>query len=360
MRPKLKPFARLRGTAELCLVRENGVEITLDDPDGRVSDLLDLLDGTRNAAELTAALAARWPDTRTADVALALHELDAAGLVEDAAAPCRLSRWQQERYFSNLAFFETFARLDRSRFELQEALAGANVLLLGVGGLGSSLLLHLAGLGVGHITVLDRDRVELRNLSRQFLYSEADVGASKLSRAVARARTFNSEPAIAAVERDVRRPEDIDDLLDGVDLVLSGIDRPREVHSWVNDACVKAQVPFVTGGMQVTRGLYFSVAPGDSACLACLQTAQERAHAALLAELRTRPRTNRGIAPVASLVAGLVGLEAVRYLTGFAPPVAAGRLWVADLVAGHVDVGLEWPRLEDCPVCATPVAGAVR
>ena len=47
----------------------------------------------------------------------------------------------------------------------------------------------------------------------------------------------------------------------------------------------------------------------------------------------------------------LIALEAVRYLTGFAPPVSAGKLWLVDFATGRSDVGYAWPRLPDCPVC---------
>ena len=98
-----------------------------------------------------------------------------------------------------------------------------------------------------------------RNLSRQFLYSEEDIGRPKLARAVERARAFNSDVRVTGVERRVTSPGDIADLVESANLVLSAIDRPFEVQQWVNRACVDAGVPFITGGMQVARGLYFSV-----------------------------------------------------------------------------------------------------
>jgi molybdopterin/thiamine biosynthesis adenylyltransferase len=202
------------------------------------------------------------------------------------------------------------------------------------------------------VTVLDYDRVELKNLSRQFLYSEAEVGRPKLARAVARARAFNSELAFIPIERRVTGPDDIAPLLPGADLVLSAIDRPDEVQDWVNAACVAAGVPFITGGMQVARGLYYSVDPGRSGCRACWRTiaAQERGDTPALA----RPdRINRGIGPVASLMGALVAMEALRYLSRFAPPISAGKLWLVDFASGQTDVGFEWSRLPECSVCGT-------
>jgi molybdopterin/thiamine biosynthesis adenylyltransferase len=355
VRPCLKAFTRLVENGEITLTRETGVEMTLPDPDGQVLTLLGLLDGRRTIDEVSRAMIGRWPGLTPAGVAEGIAALDAAGLLEDAAAPTTLSDWQQERYSSNLAFFGTFADLTRSRDSFQVALRRAHVVLLGVGGLGSTLLLNLAGLGVGQVTALDCDRVELKNLARQFLYSEAEVGQPKLGRAVARARAFNSELRVRPVERWVTGPDDVAPLLPGADLVLSAIDQPAEVQEWVNDACVAAGVPFITGGMQVGRGMYYSVLPGRSSCLACWRGAEAPA----AAPSGYPERVNRGIGPVASLMGALIALEAVRYLTGFAPPVSAGKLWLVDFATGRSDVGYAWPRLPGCVVCG-PVARGTR
>jgi molybdopterin-synthase adenylyltransferase len=360
LRPCLKSYTRMTSAAGITFHQEVGVQFTLPDPDGQVLALLELLDGTRAIDEITLALAATWPQLTAGDVAEGIACLDGAGLLEDAAAQTDLSPWQQERYFSNLAFFGTFAGLEHSRYQFQETLCRAHVLLLGVGGLGSTLLYNLAGLGVGHVTILDYDTVEIKNLARQFLYSEAEVGLPKLGRAAQRARSFNSEMRITAVEQRVRGPEDVAPLLPGVDLTLAAIDQPAEVHDWVNQACVAMGVPFITGGMQVTRGLYYSVAPGHSGCLTCRQLFMDRQYADLPSPVAYAERVNRGIGPVASLMGSLIALEAVRYLSGFAPPISAGKIWLVDFVTGQMEVGFEWPRLPDCPMCGTAVPAALK
>lgn len=359
MRPQLKSFIKWPSVGEVTLVRESGIQMTLPDPEGQVEALLDLLDGSRTIVELAAALSDRWPELTPEAVAEGIADLDEAGLLENGAAPTTLSDWQQERYFSNLAFFGTFASLSHSRYDYQMQLRDAHVVLLGVGGLGSTLLYNLAGLGVGHVTALDCDKVELKNLARQFLYSEAEVGLPKLGRAVARAQGFNSEMRITPVERRVYGPDDIAPLLPGADLVLSAIDQPAEVQDWVNQACVEAGVPFITGGMQVARGLYYSIVPGQTGCLQCWRTTIDRNRGVTPPPIRPQ-RINRGIGPAASLVGALISLEATRYLTNFAPPVSAGKLWLADFATGQVDLAYSWEQLPDCPVCGQGVGAAQR
>lgn len=354
-RPRLKRFARVAAEDAIVVSPDAGVSITLGDPDGQVEALLDLLDGARTLGEIARLLARRWPQLTPHDVRAGIEALDEAGLLEDAAAATSLSARQAERYFSNLAFFGTYATLGRSRFSFQERLREAHVVLLGVGGLGSTLLFNLCGLGVGRVTVLDHDRVEGRNLGRQFLYTEADVGARKVQVALARAAALNSEVELAGVERRITGPGDVAPLLPDATLVLGAVDQPADVRFWINEACAAAGVPFVTGGFQAGRGLYFSFDPGRSGCLACAPREET-------APTPPEP-VNRGIGPVATLMGSLVALEALRFLTRFAEPVAAGRLWLVDFATGEHAVGFEWSRDPACAVCArsehSVTAGAV-
>jgi molybdopterin/thiamine biosynthesis adenylyltransferase len=344
--PRLKPYARERVDGAIVLTREAGVELTLDDADGRVGALLDLLDGSRDTGQIAADLGSITED----DVAGAIHALDEAGLLENAGATCSMSPEEQARYLSNTSFFGTYASLETSRFAYQERLRRAHVVLLGAGGLGSTLLLSLAGLGVGRVTLVDFDRIELKNLTRQFLYTEAQIGDSKVLRAADRALALNSGMEIDAIEGRIECVADVAALLDGADLLLGAIDTPRDVFEWINEACVKARVPFVTGGMQVGRGLLYSVDPGRSGCLACALQAGS-----------TPPnpeRTNRATAPAAMLLGALIAWEALRYLTAFAEPAARGRLWLVDFASGKTDVAFEWDRVPDCPVCGALEAAA--
>lgn len=344
MRPRLKRYARRDDGNRVTFVRDPGVEFTLEESDGHLPGLLALLDGNRTVNQVADELCHRTPSLTHGDVLLAINELDAALLIEDDTAPSTLSDLQLDRYASNLNFFSTFATLHTSRFAFQETLCRANVLLLGAGGLGSTVLLNLAGLGVGHVKLVDFDRVELRNFSRQFLYDEKDIGHVKVACAAERVRSFNSQIDVVPIATPIRSSDDLTALVQDVALVLSAIDQPAEVQDWVNKACVLAGVPFVTGGMQVARGVYYSVDPGQSGCLACAKrtgTGPQRPE-----------RVNRGIGPVASLMGGLVALEATRYLTRYAPPVSAGRQWIVDFATGETGVAFEWERIADCPVCS--------
>src|ERR1700730_6313293 len=160
IRPKLKDYAWIIDGSDIVLSSDTGVQMTLTDSDGRVLTLLENLDGTRTVGELVETLSHSLHISRE-DVAAAISALDEAGLLEGAATNTTMTGWEQERYFSTLAFFATFASLSTSRHSFQMKLRRSHVVLLGAGGLGSTLLFNLAGLSGGRVTALDADNVEV-------------------------------------------------------------------------------------------------------------------------------------------------------------------------------------------------------
>jgi molybdopterin/thiamine biosynthesis adenylyltransferase len=361
MRPQLKGVAweRLDGDS-LRVVYDRREQLIMDDPDGTVQRLLELLrEGGRTVAEIAAVLA-----VGVSDVSDAVAALDEHRLLEDEERRTGLSPEQAERHFSNLAFFESFATLERSREDFQRRLRQAHVLVLGTGGLNSNTLPHLCGLGVGRLTLLDRDSVDVRNFARQYLYRWSEIGERKVERAGAWVRAFDPTIEVTTLDREVGGVEDLERLLERYepDVVMSGIDTPNEVDKWVNSACVQASVPYVRAGMWVTQGTVWSVDPGRSACLACIHTdaaalaehdrslVRELAASALFA---TKPRANRGIGPVAGIIGAYAAFEVLRYLTGFEPPAYAGAPLCIDFAAHCATERVGWDRNPACPVCGT-------
>ncbi|OLF07410.1 hypothetical protein BLA60_28030 [Actinophytocola xinjiangensis] len=343
--------------------------IELADPGGTVSTLLTVLaEHPGDLAALRERLADAGVTVGEGELAEALVALDGLRLLVDPSRHAGAGREDAGRYFSNLAFFDLYATRDIADRDLQARLSGAHVLQLGTGGLGSNVLQSLAGLGVGRLTLLDVDVVEPKNLARQFLYREKDIGVPKVTRAADWVREFNSGIEVSAVRRWVAGPGDLTDLLDGVDLVVSGIDQPNEIDQWVNEACVPAGVPWIRGGMSGSRLVYFSVRPGVSACYACRITAYgdgiDRAPTVLdgrqaVAQRLSAavPRVNRAVGPAAALIGSLVAFEAMRYLTGYEPPFGAGADVLVEVTGGCAQRREEWPRDPGCPVCARAAGG---
>jgi molybdopterin/thiamine biosynthesis adenylyltransferase len=152
----------------------------------------------------------------------------------------------------------------------QARLATGRVLVVGCGALGSAAIDLLARSGVGHLVVVDRDFVELSNLQRQLLYDEADAAAGT-PKAVAAAQAvgrINAGVEVEAVVADVT-PDNVEALVARADVVIDGTDN-LETRYLLNDACVKAGIPWVYGGAVGSTGMSMTILPGETACFRCL------------------------------------------------------------------------------------------
>jgi molybdopterin-synthase adenylyltransferase len=347
-----------------CAARDDRLAVSIDprrivelaDPDGRVQRLLELLSAGSRAPDVLA----RDLGVPQGEVSAAIGSLDELGWLEDAKAEAGLDAEVRERHHSNLAFLAGFSSLARSSVSMQEKVFAAHVVVLGAGGLGSGVVQHLAGLGVGRLTLVDFDQVDRRNFARQFTYTPAQLGLSKVEQVAAWVAAFEPGTVVRAVHQRVTGPDVVAGLLPGADLLVAAIDTPDEVDLWVNQACVAAGVPYIFGGLSYLQGLYFSVDPGRSACKQCLEHSRARqAEREGPAAVSAWPRVlepdsvNRANGPIAGVLAGLVGLEALRYLTGFVPPVSAGTYQLIDFSGACQTSAEAWPRDPGCRICAT-------
>ena len=152
----------------------------------------------------------------------------------------------------------------------QKRLRAGHVTIIGCGALGSGIAHNLARAGIGHLRIIDRDRLETSNLHRQMLYTEADVRAKK-PKAIAAAdhlRDINSEIEIEPIVTKVTA-ENIGDLIKHTDLVADGLDN-MDARFVVNEACVRAHIPYIYAGAVAAEGMSMTILPGNGPCLRCL------------------------------------------------------------------------------------------
>ncbi len=359
IRPQLKHTSPVYGSDEIIYIGGYGTVTEIADPDGSVRRLLGLLDGTRTAEGVHAALAAEYPHITFDEVATAIEQFDGAGFLIDAAitADGILTQYDLDRWQRNINFFGSYSRLGDNKYERQRRLRDCRITLLGLGGLGTHLLMDLAAMGVGHIRVVEFDRVELSNLNRQILYRESDIGKPKIELAVARVREFAPRLDIEAVTRKISSADDVAELSAGADVVVCVADRPKmEIINWVNEGCVRTGTALVTGGLDTQRVIYYVVLPGQTGCIECWKRQVMRddtVSRALIEEKRARQigGDNAAFCPLVTATAALMLAEVTRIVTGIAPPIAAGRLmelFFDDFVLHEYE---RWDRQDDCPVC---------
>jgi molybdopterin-synthase adenylyltransferase len=317
--------------------------------------VLDELAGAaHDARSLSAALAARGLPLGEADGAERLASLDAAGLLAPEPARSELSDDERERFDRQLIYLEG---LGVDAHAAQARLRRARVLVLGCGGLGSCAAATLAGAGVGGLVLVDDDRVELSNLSRQALFARADVGRLKVDAASDALRRLAPDLELRTHARRVRGVEDVMAVAAGADLVIETADwPPHQLPRWVNAACARTGTPHLSAGQApplVRVGPF--VVPGETACLEC-QEADVRRRFPLYDELarhRMRePAVAATMAPTSAAIGAIIAMEALHHLTGTAPPATRGRVLLLDLRT--LESRLEEVTAErDCPVCAT-------
>ncbi len=151
----------------------------------------------------------------------------------------------------------------------QVALTRAHVVLIGCGGIGSPALQYLAGAGIGRLTLIDSDVVELSNLQRQTIFTEADIGQPKAEAAAAWVRRFDPVLKVQAMMLRIDKGNAAG-LIAGADLVLDGCDN-FATRLAVSDACVAAGIPLTSAALGRFQGQIANFAghlPGHS-CYRC-------------------------------------------------------------------------------------------
>ena len=224
----------------------------------------------------------------------------------------------------------------------QERLAGAYAAVVGLGALGSGVAGTLVRAGVGRLSLIDRDVLELHNLQRQSLFTEADVEERlpKAEAARSRLQAINSEVALEAHVTDLN-PGNAEHLLGATAVIVDGTDN-YETRYLINDLSVRLKIPWVYGGVLGTEGLTAAVLPGRTACLRCLFP--------ISPEPGTVPTCETaGVwSPTVQAVAALQSSAALQILMGEDPPVGLVHL---DLWGGRILRLEPSERDPECPTC---------
>lgn len=226
--------------------------------------------------------------------------------------------------------------------EAQAQLAGARVLIVGLGGLGSPAAIYLAAAGTGTLLLNDFDKVDLSNLQRQILYHTADVGKAKTDSAAASVKALNPECRIEIIGQRLSGDE-LEETIAGVDLVLDGSDNFGTRFA-VNAACVRTGTPLISGAAIRFDGQLTTFMPRDpvSPCYACLyQEADE--------ELENC-RSNGVLAPLTGVIGSMMAVEAMKLITGIGAPLT-GRLLQYDARSATIRT-TALKRDPACPVCS--------
>jgi molybdopterin/thiamine biosynthesis adenylyltransferase len=233
--------------------------------------------------------------------------------------------------------------LEEIGIEGQQRILDGHALIIGAGGLGSPVALYLGSAGVGRITVVDHDTVDVTNLQRQIAHSVERVGQPKVDSIRQAVAALNPEVQVQTLPQraDVAL---LEHLVAQADVVLDCSDN-FSTRQAINAACVRQRKPLVSGAAIRFDGQLAVYDPRrkDSPCYACVFPPQEDFE-------ETRCATMGVFAPLVGIIGSMQAAEALKLLSGAGTPLT-GRLLMLDgrhMACDEVRV----PRNPDCPVCA--------
>ncbi len=235
--------------------------------------------------------------------------------------------------------------LDQIGIEGQQKIIACHALVIGAGGLGSPVALYLASAGVGKITLVDNDTVDLTNLQRQILHTTGRIGQAKVSSGQQTLQQINPHVEVAALQERADEAR-LEQLIQAADIVLDCSDNFATRHA-VNRACVKYRKPLVSGAAISFDGQIsvFDSRDDASPCYACLFPPGEQFEEVLCSTMGV-------FAPLVGIIGSMQAAEALKLVMGLGKSLA-GRLLLLDAQ------NMEWTQIKvarnaACPVCGHP------
>jgi len=221
--------------------------------------------------------------------------------------------------------------------EGQRRLRQAHVLIAGVGGLGSPAAIYLACAGVGRLTIVDSDAVELSNLNRQILHGEDDIGEQKVISAAHKLKRLNSTVEVNPVAARITA-ESLPGLLPGVNVVIDCLDN-MATRFILNEGCYQAGIPLIHGGISGTLGEITTIIPGQTPCLQCM-----------FPEAVEGKRSFPVFGCLPALIASLQVMEVIKLLAGFGDLLTGKMLYANIQIMEFMTV--PFGKNKQCRVCA--------
>jgi molybdopterin-synthase adenylyltransferase len=340
-----------------------GLAAEIADPDGWVWTMLSAMDGSRGLAEVVEHVHQVHPGQSVGLLRRGAVQLLGTGYVEDAAGavPDGLTDRDVRRHDRAIGYFRWLDLTPRaSSWEPQALLREARVTILGVGGTGGIAALALAASGVGRLHCVDPDEVELSNLSRQVLYTEGDIGKPKADAAVSRLRQLNGDIEITGQRMEATCIGDVLGLARDCDVLLLGADRPPELRTWTNRACLEAGRPWVDAGYHGPLVQCAAFVPGLGPCWECTRLYLHDDVEARGAYLDDAPhRRDAVFGAVGAVPAGMSGYLAAHLVMALltnVPLVVPGRIETVNLGALDAPLVLHDQRHPRCEACGAGAA----
>ena len=233
--------------------------------------------------------------------------------------------------------------LDEIGIEGQAKILSSHVVVIGAGGLGSAAAPYLAAAGVGKITLIDHDMVDLTNLQRQIMHRQNTIGTPKVSSAKKMLQELNPNLEVVTLEQKVSA-QLLDKLLPETTVVLDCTDNFTSRHL-INAACVKHKIPLVSGAAIRFDGQLTVIDPRKEGtpCYACLFPKDQ--------EFNEVQCSTMGVfSPLVGIIGTMQAAQALQVITGIGQSLC-GKLLLWDARSTQIDT-IELHQRDNCEVCS--------
>jgi molybdopterin/thiamine biosynthesis adenylyltransferase len=234
--------------------------------------------------------------------------------------------------------------LDEIDIAGQERLLNSHVLVIGAGGLGCACAPYLAAAGIGKITLIDHDHVDLTNLQRQIMHQMDSIGMSKVASGKRFLKNLNPTCQVQALEKKVDQPL-IEELIQNVDVVVDCTDNFLTRHL-INRVCVNHKKVLVSGAALRFDGQVsvFDLRNSSSPCYACVFPPDPN-------YVETNCASMGVFAPLVGIIGTIAAAQTLQVIIGFGEPLL-GRLLIWNARTTQVDE-INLARHHACPVCGS-------
>jgi molybdopterin-synthase adenylyltransferase len=333
--------------------------IVLPDPDGLIKAAMDKMDGTHDLRDIIASLKADGFSISESGLSDIIEMLEQRGVIADAESlsAAGIGEAAAARYSRNLNCWAAITSDDRTAVDIQAELGRAHVLILGIGGIGTSVAVSLAMAGCGQLTLVDFDLVELSNLNRQLLFTVDDLGKPKAEVAKKALQRINPGVKITTINTRLDSAGAVHQLIKsvGADFVSNAVDRPTvAIDRWINAACFAERIPFSANSVSGNTALFWTKIPGQTGCYNCDDLWAQRRNPDQY-ELKQYREKHDLIAATSALgatamaIGALTASEIIRALVKW-PIASAGRSLLVDFSTLKI-TEYDRPAHPECTIC---------
>lgn len=325
-------------------------QIRLRVQDDTIMNLVNSLDGTRTVEEI-----ADFFKVELEELEQLLDYLRKKGILDNIEPRKDFNKIAEFR--RPIYFLSDFSKNHDHQVEMWNQLRKSNVLIIGLGAVGTWVACNLVESGVENLFLLDPDDVDVTNLHRQYGYTLEDVGKKKTDALEERLKKYNSDVNISKYNMmldEVALKE-----FDGVqlDLIINCADKPNvdTTTMWVGEYAMKRGIPHIVGGgynMHLSL-IGQTVLPSKSACAKCFQLQLEEENtidSQRVKKLQIKNRKVGSFGPMCSMIASFVGMEAIKVLSGCEQPANINRRGEFDVYSMNIKYK-DFVRRDDCEWC---------